>query len=55
MISTWLWSHLPGNAWVKTLILLIAFVGLVAVLFEWVFPWLEPYLGIQEQTVGQGG
>ncbi|WP_160297632.1 hypothetical protein [Demequina salsinemoris] len=54
MISTWIWSRLPGNAWIKALIVAIAFVALVAVLFEVVFPWLEPYLPIQDQTV-EGG
>ncbi|WNM24525.1 hypothetical protein [Demequina capsici] len=54
MMSTWIWRRLPGNVWIKSLIVAIAFAALVAVLFEWVFPWLEPYLPLQDQTV-EGG
>ena len=51
MMSTWLWSRLPGNAWAKTGILVIGAAALVFVLFEWVFPGIAPLLPIQEQTV----
>ena len=40
----WLWRHLPGPAPVRALIALALFIGVVAVLFLWVFPWLEPRL-----------
>ncbi|WP_159448440.1 hypothetical protein [Demequina sp. NBRC 110052] len=54
MISTWVWGRLPGNAWMKALILAVAFAAMVLVLFEWVFPYVSVHLPIQEQTV-EGG
>lgn len=51
MISTWIWSRLPGNAWVKTAIVMVATVAIVALLFEVVFPWVSPQLPFQDQTV----
>lgn len=53
MIAPWLWSRLPGPAWVKAVVLGLALAGLVVVLFEVVFPWVSTYLNLQEQTVGQ--
>ncbi len=47
----WLWSHLPGPTWVRALTCAVAFVALVAVLFTWVFPWLEPRLPFTDVTV----
>ncbi len=51
MISTWIWSRLPGNTWVKSLIAVIAVLVVIALLYEVVFPWLAPLLPLQEQTV----
>lgn len=48
----WLWRHLPGPAAVRVVILAIAFLVVVAVLFSWVFPWLEPRLPFNHVTVG---
>ena len=47
----WIWNHLPGPALVRALICVGAFALLVAVLFTWVFPWLEPRLPFTEVTV----
>jgi hypothetical protein len=51
----WLWRHLPGPTWVRALIALALFVGAVAVLFLWVFPWLEPRLPFTNVTVDSMG
>lgn len=51
MISTWVWSRLPGPAWIKVVALLVALLALVLLLFEVVFPWISPLLPFQEQTV----
>lgn len=51
MISTWIWNSLPGPALVRLLILLVIIVGVVFVLFEYVFPWASHYFDIQETTV----
>jgi hypothetical protein len=51
MISTWVWSRLPGNAWIKTALVVVALLALTMLLFEVVFPWVSPLLPFQEQTV----
>ncbi|PKQ27374.1 MAG: hypothetical protein CVT64_01890 [Actinobacteria bacterium HGW-Actinobacteria-4] len=50
-MSTWIWNRLPGNGWVKSVIVVVAIAALVAVLFEVVFPWAAPQLPFQDQTV----
>jgi len=40
----WIWRHLPGTAWVRALWSLVIFSVLVFLLFQYVFPWLEPNL-----------
>ena len=47
----WLWSHLPGPTAVRVVIALLLFVVVVAVLFLWVFPWVEPRLPFTDVTV----
>ncbi|WP_407319942.1 hypothetical protein UQW22_05705 [Isoptericola halotolerans] len=46
-----LWRILPGPAWFRVLFLLVMFVALVWVCFEWVFPWLSTYVPINDNTV----
>lgn len=53
MISSWIWNALPGPAFVRLLIVLIALAATVLVLFEYVFPWVSTYLEVQETTVEQ--
>jgi hypothetical protein len=47
----WIWNHLPGPTAVRILTCALVFVALVAVLFTWVFPWIEPRLPFTEVTV----
>ena len=47
----WLWRHLPGPTPLRALIALVLFAVVVAVLFVWVFPWLEPRLPFTDVTV----
>ena len=49
----WIWRHLPGPTLVRALILLIAFAAIVAVLFIWVFPWVETWLPFTDVTVDE--
>lgn len=51
----WLWNHLPGPTPVRALIALALLLGVVAVLFLWVFPWLEPILPFTGVTVDSRG
>jgi hypothetical protein len=40
----WIWRHLPGNWAAKLAGCLALFVGVVALLFYVVFPWVDPKL-----------
>src|SRR5699024_4774585 len=48
----WIWRNLPGPTAVRVLLALILILAVVAVLFLWVFPALEPLIPFNEQTVG---
>ncbi|MFE0760705.1 hypothetical protein [Streptomyces smyrnaeus] len=47
----WIWRHLPGNVYVRALISLVLVVGVVFLLFQYVFPWAEPLLPFNDVTV----
>ena len=49
----WLWRHLPGPPAVRVVIALLIFAAVVAVLFVWVFPWVEPRLPFTDVTVDE--
>jgi len=49
----WLWRHLPGPTAVRVVVALMLFVAVVAVLFLWVFPWVEPRLPFTDVTVDE--
>jgi hypothetical protein len=50
-VYAWLWRHLPGNRWVRSLECLVLAVGVVALLFLVVFPWLDPRLPWEQTGV----
>jgi hypothetical protein len=41
-VYAWIWRHLPGPFVVRGLLALMLVSAAVAVLFSYVFPWLEP-------------
>jgi len=47
-----LWRVLPGPAWVRVLILLIAVAAIVYGLFFHAFPWLAQFITPTESTIG---
>ena len=51
----WIWRGLPGPAWFRLLVVLALLGAVVAVLFEWVFPAVAPYMPFNDQTVGDTG
>ncbi|GAA0663177.1 hypothetical protein GCM10010193_13180 [Kitasatospora atroaurantiaca] len=51
----WIWRHLPGNALVRAILALLLVLGVVYVLFQYVFPWAEPLLPFGDVTVDEGG
>ena len=50
----WIWKHLPGPWPLKAFLALALLVAVVLVLFQWVFPWLEPRLPFNQVTVDEG-
>lgn len=46
-----LWRLLPGPAWVRAIIVLVVVLAVVAVLFQWVFPLIAPYMPFNNGTV----
>ncbi|MFC8455088.1 hypothetical protein [Kitasatospora sp. NPDC057223] len=51
----WIWRHLPGNTLVRAVLALALVLGLVYLLFQYVFPWAEPLLPFGDVTVdGEG-
>jgi Fe2+ transport system protein B len=50
----WIWRHLPGNVWMKAVSSLLLTLAVVYVLFQYVFPWAEPLLPINDVTVNNG-
>lgn len=52
----WIWRHLPGNTLVRAIVSLLLVLGIVYLLFTYVFPWAEPLLPFGDVTVdGEGG
>jgi hypothetical protein len=51
----WIWRHLPGNTPVRALISLTLVLGVVFLLFQYVFPWADPLLPFGDVTVDGGG
>jgi hypothetical protein len=48
-----LWRLLPGPKPLKVVEALVLFLAVVAVLFNWVFPQIAPYMPFNDTTVGQ--
>jgi hypothetical protein len=49
-----LWRRLPGNLAAKTLVAIVLCAIVLWVLFEQVFPWLDPRLPFNQVTVDSG-
>ena len=47
----WVWRRLPGPWPAKAALAILLFLAVVAVLFLWVFPWVEPRLPFTDVTV----
>lgn len=40
----WIFRHLPGPTWFKTIEAIVIIVAIVAALFVWVFPEVHSYI-----------
>ncbi|MBB2987872.1 hypothetical protein [Terracoccus luteus] len=49
-----LWRRLPGPTALRLLLCLVLLAAVVAVLFTWVFPWVQTLLPTQDVTVPSG-
>lgn len=47
----WIWRHLPGPLAAKLVISIVLVVGIVALLFFVIFPWLDPLLPFNQVSV----
>ncbi len=47
----WIWRHLPGNVAAKLAGAFVLLLGVLALLFLVVFPWVEPRLPFNQVTV----
>lgn len=47
-----LFRLLPGPLWLRIVLAVLILLGIVAVLFTWVFPALAPYLPFNDGLVG---
>lgn len=48
------WRALPGPFLVRLLIVLALLAGIIYALFEYGFPWIEPYLPLNENLIEEG-
>ncbi len=55
MISTWMWSRIPGPVALKVLLLLVVMAAAVYVLFEFVFPWVSTVVPVSDPTLEEAG
>lgn len=47
-----LWRVLPGPAWLRVIILVIAAAVVLTAMVLWVFPLIQTFMEPQEATVG---
>lgn len=47
-----LFRALPGPTWVKAILFFLILLGIIAVLFTWVFPWMAENFSMFNTTVG---
>ena len=49
----WIWHHLPGPVILRVLLSIVLVLGAIALLFIWVFPWVETQIEFDNSEVGQ--
>jgi hypothetical protein len=49
-----LWRILPGPAWVRIVELLVLLAIVLFVLVEWIFPWFNTFVNVNDVTVEDG-
>jgi hypothetical protein len=49
----WLWRHLPGPALLRVLVLLVLAGVALWACFQYLFPWIAPFMPFNDTTVGE--
>jgi uncharacterized membrane protein len=48
-----LWRLMPGPMWLRVILMVLFFAIILAVLILFVFPWLNTFVNVNNNTVGQ--
>ncbi|MCU1558801.1 MAG: hypothetical protein JWN09_2796 [Microbacteriaceae bacterium] len=48
-----LWRLMPGPIWLRVVLMVLFFAVILAVLILVVFPWLNTFVNVNDNTVGQ--
>jgi len=48
-----LWRLMPGPLWLRIILMIVFFAGVLAVLVLVVFPWLNTFVNVNDVTVDQ--
>jgi uncharacterized membrane protein len=48
-----LWRLMPGPIWLRVILMVLFFAIILAVLILFVFPWLNTFVNVNNNTVGQ--
>jgi hypothetical protein len=48
-----LWRLMPGPIWLRVILMVLVFAALLVVLILFVFPWLNTFVNVNNNTVGQ--
>jgi uncharacterized membrane protein len=48
-----LWRLMPGPIWLRVILMVLFFAIILAVLILFVFPWLDTFVNVNNNTVGQ--
>ncbi|MET4783628.1 hypothetical protein [Glaciihabitans sp. UYNi722] len=47
-----LWRLMPGPTWLRVILMVLFFAIILAVLVLFVFPWLNTFVNVNDNTVG---
>lgn len=47
-----LWHIMPGPLWLRIILIVVFFGVILAVLVEFIFPWLNTFVNVNDVTVG---
>lgn len=48
----WMFRHLPGPLWMRIMLSVLLLAAILALLVQFVFPWLEQFTSLTDSTIG---